>query len=404
MNKLFRVTLLAALVSAGVAVQAQSIASVTAPANITSGDHAVGQVQLSAAATSHVHYQLSSTGPVTVPSQGGVDENKTTGSFYIEAGSVSVATPATVTASLNGSSQTADISVNPVSEPTVTSVTLHSANVTGGESDLGSVVLSGPADPAVSVALSSSDASTTVPASVNVGRSGHSDFKITTTGVDSATQVTISATLGNSTASASLTVNPAGLCGVSAPRNVVVGSGGNVNVYLSGKAGPSGVLVNLSSSSSDLTVPATASVTAGSNNGSAQFTTSPAASSESITITATLGVVTKTATVNLQPLTLLSVNVFPGTVTSGTTVAVLVELNGNAPVPGAYLTLSSDTPSVLTVPASVTITPGNYGGFVIAAVGTVTSTTVVNVSATFGTVTKTFALTVVPGGPAIVIR
>ena len=94
----------------------------------------------------------------------------------------------------------------------ISSLSLSSASVTGGVPvTLNTVSLNGPA-PALGavVALSSDNAAAVVPASVTVtgGYTVSPAFTITTTSVTSATMVTISASYGGRTVTATLTVNP----------------------------------------------------------------------------------------------------------------------------------------------------------------------------------------------------
>jgi len=494
MKTVFRVSFLLALTSVGVLARAQSLSSVNAPATVEGGSYGQGNVQLSGPSTARLSISFSATGPVSVPASGGVDAGHASGSFYFRAAVVSASTAASISATLDSVTQTANLTVVPASlqalyaqekvvggkngegavalkgeasdglqislsssgadlvvpssvsitagkgessfsfstssvsaeedvtitaslgtvsikkvvhlEPaaapsvSITALSLKRSDLNGGQLDYAEVSLSGKADPAVSVALSSNSSAATVPASLSIsGRDGGS-FQIDSFGVDAATTVTITATLGSSSKSATLTVNPASLYVVSAPKKVSPGQGGNASVFLNGFAGPSGVSVSLSSSSPDLQIPASVEVKPNAYTADVAFTTSASASSEEITITATLGSVTSKATVNLQALALGGINGFPNTVRGGSSVVVLVWLNGDSPMPGTLVNLSCDTPDVLSLPTSLTIGTGNFGGFVSAPTSPVTAATVITVSATFNGITKKCVITVLPdSGP-----
>ena len=98
----------------------------------------------------------------------------------------------------------------------------------------------------------------------------------------------------------------------------------------------------------------------------------------------------------LSTLTLSPTSVLGGSTSKGT-----ATLTGAAPTGGTVVTLSSKTPTVATVPASVTVPAGATSmGFSISTVS-VTASTSVTISASLGGVTKTAILTVTPSlGPA----
>jgi len=98
----------------------------------------------------------------------------------------------------------------PPGSPTLSSIGLNPASVTGGSSSTGTVTLSGPApNYGSTVNLSSSAPAATVPASVTVAAGGSSaNFTVNTSAVSASTPVTITASYAGATKTASLTVNP----------------------------------------------------------------------------------------------------------------------------------------------------------------------------------------------------
>src|SRR5579863_2900488 len=128
--------------------------------------------------------------------------------FTIITSSVSTATPVTITGSYNGVNVPATLTVGPL---TATAVTLTASSVLGGASTTGTVSLNGPAPTSGAVVtLTSSDPSTTVPATVTVGGGAtvSPSFPITTTAVTAAVAVTIGASYNGAPATAILTVLP----------------------------------------------------------------------------------------------------------------------------------------------------------------------------------------------------
>ena len=122
----------------------------------------------------------------------------------------------------------------------VSSLSLNPASVTGGSSSsgtsTGTVTLSGAPLTNVTVSLSSSDPSASVPSSVTVnGGSTSASFTVNTSSVTSTTNVTITASYNGSSAKATLTVNPASTSGGSfsvSAGNITVtrGSSGTTTV------------------------------------------------------------------------------------------------------------------------------------------------------------------------------
>ena len=91
---------------------------------------------------------------------------------------------------------------------TLSSLTLNSSSVVGGNSVQGTVTLSAVAPSATVVTLASNNAVATVPASVTVAAGASSaSFVVNTTAVSATTSATISGSLGGVTRSATLTIN-----------------------------------------------------------------------------------------------------------------------------------------------------------------------------------------------------
>ncbi|MFX8856505.1 hypothetical protein ABTM81_20055, partial [Acinetobacter baumannii] len=80
------------------------------------------------------------------------------------------------------------------------------------------------------------------------------------------TAVTVNAVAPSQNVSGSITVNRAAfLSMVANPASIKGGLTTKILIKVSGVAGPSGIVMNLSSNDSNLTVPATATIPAGSN-------------------------------------------------------------------------------------------------------------------------------------------
>jgi hypothetical protein len=101
----------------------------------------------------------------------------------------------------------------------VASLSLNPTAVTGGNSSTGTVTLTAVAQAATTVAITSNNAAAIVPASVVVPAGSSSrTFTIETTQVPATTSAIITASLNNTSRSATLTINPPGTETVSITR------------------------------------------------------------------------------------------------------------------------------------------------------------------------------------------
>jgi hypothetical protein len=135
------------------------------------------------------------------------------GGFIVTTSTPAAPTTVTISASGGGVTKTATLTVNPFpTGPSISSLTLGPAGVTGGASSTGTVTLAAAAPAGgASVALSSTDtAVATVPAAVAVPAGAtRATFTVTSKAVTAAGSATIAGTLGGVTRTAVLTVSPA---------------------------------------------------------------------------------------------------------------------------------------------------------------------------------------------------
>ena len=186
----------------------------TQPSSVVGSNPSSGSVVLSVGAPfggAVVGLSSSNAAVASVPASVTIPENGFAGSFTIATTAVSANTVVTITASYNGSTRTATLTVTPPSAPaSLQAVSISPATVSSGSSAQGTVTLTSgaPAGGAV-VSLSSSSPAATVPASVTVAAGATSaGFNVSTGSVSTSTGVTISATYGGATLTASLTVAP----------------------------------------------------------------------------------------------------------------------------------------------------------------------------------------------------
>lgn len=273
------------------------------PTTVAGGKTSTGTVTLSGPAPINgVTVALSSgSTAATAPATVSVNSGASSASFTIQTGNVGVDTAAKITATLGTVVSTATLTVK---ASTTMAASLSPATVSGGSISTLTVTLSGaaPAGGAV-VKLTSSSANATVPAIVTVPAGATSaTAAVQTKGVSSDTSAVISASYGGTTASATLTIQKVQLASVSvSPSTINGGSSATGTVTLTGFAPQNGSVVTLSSSDTDhARVPSSVTVAAGRSSVTFTVTTRRSGHTRTITITATLGSITKQTTITVQ--------------------------------------------------------------------------------------------------------
>jgi hypothetical protein len=156
-----------------------------------------------------------------------------------------------------------------------------------------------------------------------------------------------------------------------------------VAVQLTSAVAASGATINLSSSNSTAApVPATIPMQGNLAWTQFQMTTGQVTSPTVVTLTATLNGASATVQFTLQPPSLNSLIITPGTISGGAQPGAIVMLNGLAPAGGAVVSLSSDSPAVHP-PAVASVAPGSASASLSIPTSTVTTNTTATVTATW---------------------
>jgi hypothetical protein len=168
-------------------------------------------------------------------------------------------------------------------------------------------------------------------------------------------------------------------------------------VTLANSAPPDGTKVSIASDSTLLPVPAS-SVTVAAGSASTTFKAAAGAfgsPDRSVTLTATLGSGTKTATIELlAPALLTSLTCSPASLSSGQVTTCTIKLNNAAPT-GTTVALSSNS-GLLPVPAaSITVPVGSDSTKFAARAGTITSNQTATLKATLNGVSQTTSINLV---------
>ena len=176
-------------------------------------------------------------------------------------------------------------------------------------------------------------------------------------------------------------------------------------VTLAKPAPPGGAVVQLASNNTSVaTVPASATLAAGTTSKTFNVTTKAVASTAQVEIGATYQGEVKKAILQVTPPQLTALALSPASITPPCqTSALKVTLSGKAPVGGVVVNLTNANPAAI-VPASVTVPAGATSVALAITASAVTAKTVGNVTATpaganFGTITYTKSLTVLPNAP-----
>ncbi len=226
------------------------------PATVVGGNASSGTVVMSTSATGGAVVSLSSSNPAvaSVPATTTVPANGFTGSFVVNTSAVASTTSVTITATYNGVTRTATLTVTPAAAgPALQSVNVSPSSVAGGSNTSGYVMLSGGAPQVgATVSLSSSNpAVASVPASVTVGSGTTAvGFTVATTSVSTDTSVTITATYDGVSRTTTATVTAA----TPPPPPPPPGQTVTLTVSASGRSGeritstPAGISVNVGSS------------------------------------------------------------------------------------------------------------------------------------------------------------
>ena len=365
------------------------------PTTLLGGASATGTLTLSgiAGTDGSVVGFTSSNAAATVPSSVSVSAGQSTATFTISTVPVSTPSQAIISATLGTTTQTATLSIT---APVIVSVTLAPNTIQGGKSSTATVTLSGSAPAGgLGLSLSSSNISATVPQTVSVPAGTNSTtFTVATVGVSSLTTATISASVNGVSQGSTLTISPAGLASISlSPTTVQGGSTSTGTLNLSGPAGPGGMVVSLTSNLAAATVPATVSVPQGLSSANFPIATTGVNLKSTAVITGSLNGVIQTASLAINPVSLISLSLSPTTVVGGTNSTGTITLSGPAGIGGTPVSTSSSTNSV-TVPSTVTVPFGQSSATFTIQTSPVASPTSATVTASLNGVSQNAALAI----------
>jgi sugar lactone lactonase YvrE len=337
-----------------------SVASVAvSPTTLFATKAGVGTVKLSLAAPAGgVVVMLDSNSPaVSVPVSVTVPAGTLSATFPVTARTVATDTKAVVTASVGGQEVHGTVYVL---VPFPKTLTLSPTIIIGGDAGVGTVALASTAGVGGQVVnLTSSNTNVVVPASVTVP-SGATNvtFPIQTSIVGSDIAVAISAEADGAGISSTLLVRRVAPKSITfAPSSVISGNSSVATLTVTKPAPVGGIVVDLRSASSNVTVPSTVTIAAGATTATFTVSTVPVKKSESAMIQAYAAGVKVSANITITATSVVSVTLNPTSVVGGLNSTATVTLNGVAPVGGTTVQIYSTNVNA-SVPVSVTVPAG----------------------------------------------
>jgi galactose oxidase-like protein/Kelch motif protein len=285
--------------------------------------------------------------------------------------------------------------------PSVSSLACAPASLMSGASTTCTVTLNqaAPAGGSTVTVASNNTAALPVPASVTVPATTNSTtFAATAGSVATSQTVTVTATLGASTpTTVTVTPGPSVASLTCAPPSLTSGAATTCTITLTQAAPAGGSIVALSSNNiTALPVPASATVPATTNSTTFTATAGSVATSQTVTVTATLGASATgavTVTSSSSP-GVSSLACTPASLTSGASTTCTVALTQAAPAGGSTVTLLSNDPTALPVPASVIVPADSTSATFTATAELVATAQTARVTATLGGTSTTTTVTV----------
>jgi len=393
-------------------VLSHKVASVdVTPATVIGGNSSVGTVTItSKAAPGGYVVALSSSNPaITVPTEVTVPEGQTTATFPVDYAVVADDSDGVITAQLNGSSKTSNVTVKAAN---ITDLTLSKSSIAGGNDVTGTITIDGKAPAGgLVVAVSSSSSRVVVPATVTIPEGQTSaTFTATTVPTATSTPVTVTASARGVVLNKGITITaPVVVSVVSNPTSITGSNTGTATVTLDGPA-PASWVVTVTSDNAALGfglaagVPITTKTTAiaaGSRSVNVAINTAYVTADTAVNVTAARAGVSASTVVNVLPPAPASVVLTPTSVRGGTNTSMRVNITCKAPVGGLVVALSSNRSEASPV-TTVTVPAGQT--FVSTSVPTsaVSATATAVLSATANGYTQTATLTITPSIPTAV--
>ena len=351
-----------ASVTANLSILTPKVIKMTlAPTSVMGGTASTATIELNAkAGATPVTVALKCSNAIsTVPATVQVAAGANTATFPVTTLVTANDTSSQVTATVGKSSITSSINVL---TPKITKITLAPNSVPGGTSPTATVELAAKAGSLpVEVKLKSSNANFTVPPTMTVASGTNTGtFPVTTVAVatDATTQIT--ATVGKTTATATLNVSsPKPVDFAFSPASVQGGSLSTGTVKLNAPAPVGGFKVEFAANSPFWGGPKTLIIPGGATSAMLPVTTVPVVGATDVSISVSGGGHRIVTSLKVTPPVFTTFQLDASTVTGGSVVKGTFSINAPAPKEGFRVKVSSDnelakTPGYVTIPAGGT--------------------------------------------------
>jgi uncharacterized protein (TIGR03437 family) len=339
----------------------------------------------------------SSTSAATVPATVQVSAGQTSAVFTATAAPVTADTSTMITTSLPGGGGSQNFALNVVAPAQLTQVVCTPTALSSNTSSQCTVSLTKSTTSAATISLNSSNAVVSVPATTTIAAGQSSGTFTASAGmVTTAQTVSITAAYNGQSqqATLSLTIGAQPTAVTCSPSTVAAPGSANCSITLSQPPGKSGLIVNLTSNSPNVIVPPVVAIGAGGGSGSFVATVSPITQDQAAVLTAAANGGSASFTLNASSAAVLtSVSCAPSSLGSNSSTTCTVLLSKPA-TSAAQVFLSSNNPA-LTVPASVSISPGLASATFTATTATLISSSIASVTGTWNRATVSTSISLV---------
>ena len=350
-----------------VTVKQIEVSSISITSSIKANQAVTGTVRVTTTAPiggQVVTLSANTTGILTFPATVTVPVGATSTTFSVSNGTRASDTTVVVSAVANTVSKSVTVSAKADVSLAPSIISMSAApSPAGSNSDvLVGVVFSGPVPSAgTRVTFSSSNSALLpAPAAVTV-TSGYTSLITMTTSkvVNTATTVTLTASTTSGSHSTDVQLQPVAVLQVTTAQTSIVGPRTlNMTVSLTGPAPTGGATVSLFSNNSLVTVPATAFVPAGASGVNVQISALASDVRTPVTLEAVALNSRASTVLNVGPIGLQGFGTVTNPIVGGASGRFNITANTTAPTGGAIIEVVSSNPSVLQVPATVTLAFG----------------------------------------------
>jgi hypothetical protein len=270
-------------------------------------------------------------------------------------------------------------------------ISISPSTVIGGQKTTGTITL---VTPSATVVLKGT-AGVTVPASVKIPAGSNSTtFTINTPNVLTNTAASVSATYGGIMTSSAFNLTSNSLASFTVSPGTVIGTVQSKGTITLTTPTPTALSVTLKSSHTAVTVPSTVTIPAGAASVAFTIKTGSVSMSTTGTLTATYNGASKTASLEVTPITVKSLTLSPSTVIGSLSSTGTVTLVVKAPA-SMVVALQSNNAAVM-VPASVTVASGSATAQFKIQTKAVTSNTTVTITGSLNGYDSSASLKVIP--------